>query len=338
MATQNEPASPRKLQRVRDLGDTPTSAQLAPALALGAGLCVLPSLVFALWQKSSERLKWALTAADTDVVNLAHASRLAIIQLVEYCVPLLAAVTIAQLVARTVEARVFVPTGARGKPTRDVRRPIRFMRRLTWRAALAQASSLLLSLVVGVYSLGWIRDHAVQIAASLGTLRGGLQLLAVGVMQLLWFAFFAWVAVGSLSLAIDHRLWLVQHRMSHEEKLLEQKETEGDPSILSERARARQQILSESSSWSFSEATLVIHDANRLALVLHYNPSDGGAPRLLGVGTADLAATIIAEAHRFEIPIVAHATLARALAEGSVGEAIGEKHYAAVAEVMSDSL
>jgi flagellar biosynthesis protein FlhB len=336
MPTRSEPASPRKLKRARGLGDFPTSPQLAQALTLGVGLCVLPGLTRALWQQSAKRLRSAATASDFTMASLSAASREALHQLVAWCLPLIAAVTITAFLSAIIEARGATATSNTQSHSRGYR--IGWGHIFSWRTALTLASSLILGAIIATCSLLWFRQHAMQIASTLGAVRTGLQLLASAAMQLAWSAFFAWAAVGLTAFAIAHLLWLRQHRMSHEEQRLERKETEGDPSILSERSKARQRLLAEASAWSVSEATLVIHSAGRLAIVLRYNPTEGNAPRLLTVGTAQLARAIIFEAQRYAIPVVERPELALALAQGGFGDPIAVKHYAAVAELISTTL
>ncbi len=338
MATRNEPASPRKLRQARDIGDYPSSPQLAQALTLGASLCVLPSLVHVLWTKSGDRLKAAVAATELDIDALAQASRQALVQLTKYCLPFLVAVALAKLVVKLVEARGFAGSGATGTTSHLGHRSRGFARFFDVRAVLNHASSLVVALVVSTCSFLFIRNQARPIAATLGTVSGGTQYLCRAVLHLTWFAFYAWAAVGLGSFAVAHRLWLSRQRMSQAEKRLEQKETEGDPLILSERAKTRQRNLAESSAWSLSEASLVIHGARRVAVVLHYDPAEVYAPRLLGVGTADLAAIIIAEAQRYEIPVLEYPSLAQALAQGIVGDPIAETHYASTAEAISEAL
>ncbi len=336
MPTRSEPASPRKLKRARALGDFPTSLQLTQALALGAGLCVLPGLTRTLWQQSAKALRAATNAADFNIASLSAASQQALHRLAAWCVPLIAAVTIAQFVIAIIEARGATATSHAQTHGREY--SIDFCHILSWRTALTLASSLILGAIIATCSLLWFRQYAMPIASTLGAVRSGLQLLSTAVMQLAWSAFFAWAAVGLAAFAIAHLLWLRQHRMSYEEKRLERKETEGDPSILSERAKARQRLLAEASAWSVSEATLVIHNARRLVVVLRYNPAEGNAPRLLGTGTAELAGAIISEAQRYAIPVIEWPELALALAQGGLGDPIEVRHYAAVAELISTTL
>ncbi len=337
MATRSEPASARKLKRAREFGNTPESSHLTQALTLGTGLCVIPAMLVVLWQQSGNRLKTMFRTVTTDSKGLEHAGQLALIDLIRLCLPILAVLALTQLASKIIQSGGL---GAKHQPGRNGHRTnVHFGlgRLFTWRALLAQLCALVIAVVVIAHALNWMRGHVVAVTATLGDIPAGLRMIARTAREQLWFALAAWLCVGCIELAIAYRLWLRQHRMSPEEKRREQKETEGDPLISWQRSSVRSQMLAESSNWSVSDGTLLIHDKLRLAVVLHYDPASSSAPQLLGLGGADLAAAMIAEAQQFSIPIAEHATVARVLAGSNVGEAIPERLYELVAELMSDS-
>jgi flagellar biosynthesis protein FlhB len=213
----------------------------------------------------------------------------------------------------------------------------RLTRLFTRQGALEQICAIAIPLLIGSYCLISMRTHAQLVAATLGTFRGGIAVVLVSTKQLLWVAFAAWAGVGCLELALSYRFWLSRLMMSPEDRRLELKETEGDPLVRLHRSRIQHQMLLESSQWSMSEGTLVIQAAMQIAVVLHYDPTEISAPRLLGVGSADLAAMIVAEAHRFDVPVIEHPTLPQRVAGGNVGAPIEEALYAPIAEIMSQA-
>jgi flagellar biosynthesis protein FlhB len=336
MATGSEPASARKLKRAREFGDTPTSSHLTQALTLGASLCVIPALFVALWTQSGNRLQTALRAATTEGKGIELAVQSALVDLIKLCLPILAVTALAQLVSRAIQSGGF---GAK-HPSKSSRHRTNLLsglgRLFTWRALLTQICAVAIAATLMVHALMWIRDHAAAVTATLGDIPTGLQLIVQMTRRQLWFALAAWLCVGCIELAIAYRLWLQQQMMSPEEKRKEQKETEGDPLVLWQRTRIRSQTFAESSNWSVSDGTLLIHDKLRIAAVLHFDAAISSAPRLVAVGAADLAGAMIAEAQRFSIPIVEHEATARVLAGSSVGEQIPEKLYEVVAELMSE--
>jgi len=337
MATRSEPASPRKLKRAREFGDTPSSLHLTQALTLGAGLCILPSMFVLLWQQTGNQLRTAFRTSTIDGQGLEHAAQLALIDLIKHCLPVLAVIALTQFASKIIQNGGLGSKRQSGSPGHRPNFQPGLGRVFTWRGLLAQACALAIAAALIAHSLVWARDHAVAVTATLGNIPTGMRLIAQMMKQQSWFAVAAWASVGCIELTVAYRLWLARQMMSPDEKRQEQKETEGDPLVLLQRARIRSQMLAESSNWSVSDGTLVICDRIRLAAVLHYDPSSKSAPQLLGVGASDLAGVIVAEAQRFSIPIVEHEALARILAGSNVGEPIPEKLYELVAELISET-
>ena len=334
MSTRSEPASPRKLKRARELGDHPSSPLVTRALTLGAGLCVLPAMFVQLWWDCGNQLRLAFHNSGIDT-NLSYASRYAMIDVLKISLPFLAAITVTQLASNVIATGGLIAKRQIGFGWHQLN-PLRGLATyITWRNVITQSCAISLALLVVLFSLVWMRSHA-EIVATLGTFRDGLYVVVSFTKQLLLFAFFAWAVVACIDFALSHRLWLQKLKMSPEEKRHEQKEAEGDPQVLLQRARYRQQLLSESSNWSLREATIVVQHQRRIAAVLHYDPADRVAPRLLGVGIAELAANIVAEAYRFDIPVVEQLAMAQALASCSVGELIPERLYSPIAELVSE--
>ena len=336
MPTRSEPASARKLKRAKESGDAPSSSHLTQALTLGTGLCILPSMFALLWGQTGNQIRTAFRNSTVDSRGLEHAVQLALIDLIELSLPILAVIAVTQFASKIIQNGGF----GTSRPSNSIRSRSNFQlglgRLFTWRGFLTQVCALAISVTLVSHSLVWIRDNAIAVTATLGDIPAGLRLIARMTKQQLWFALAVWACVGCIELTLAYRLWLRRQMMSSDEKRQEQKETEGDPLILWQRARFRSQILSESSNWSVSEGTLVIHDKMRLAAVLHYDPASNSAPRLLGVGASDLAGVIISEAQRFSIPIAEHEPLARILAGSGVGEPIPERLYELVAELISE--
>ncbi len=337
MATRSEPASARKLKRARESGDTPSSSHLTQALTLGTALCILPSMFVLLWQQTGNQLRTVFRASTIGEKGLEHAAQLALIDLIKHCLPILAVIALTQFASKIIQNGGLGNKRRSGSPGYRHNFKFGLGRLFTWRGLLAQVCALAIAATLIAHSLVWVRDHAVAVTATLGNIPAGMRMLGQMTKQQLWYAVAAWACVGSIELTVAYRLWLARQMMSPDEKRQEQKETEGDPLILWQRARIRSQMLAESSNWSVSDATLVICDQHRLAAVLHYDPSSKSAPQLLGVGASDLAGVIIAEAQRFSIPIVEHEPLARILAGSNVGEPIPERLYELVAELMSET-
>ncbi len=75
-------------------------------------------------------------------------------------------------------------------------------------------------------------------------------------------------------------------------------------------------------------------DPSSLAVALHYERQDGGAPRVIASGRGAIGDKIIETAKAHGVPIENNPGLAVALAEVEIGEEIPIDLYKAVAEVL----
>ncbi len=72
-----------------------------------------------------------------------------------------------------------------------------------------------------------------------------------------------------------------------------------------------------------------------LAIALHYEKKDGGAPRVIAKGRGEVGEKIIAAAREHGVPLEENAALAQALSTVELGDEIPEELYRAVAEVLT---
>ena len=105
-------------------------------------------------------------------------------------------------------------------------------------------------------------------------------------------------------------------RMSRQDIIEEQKETEGDPRIKARRGRsaslrARRRMLA-----AVPKATVVITNPTHYAVALVYDRAKHAAPRVVAKGVDTLAARIREVAEENRVPVVANPPLARALYPG----------------------
>ena len=68
---------------------------------------------------------------------------------------------------------------------------------------------------------------------------------------------------------------------------------------------------------------------------LQYDPEKGGAPQVVASGRRKVAEQILAQAHKYNIPIHEDPILAEALASVNLGEEIPPELYLVVAEVLA---
>ncbi len=131
----------------------------------------------------------------------------------------------------------------------------------------------------------------------------------------------------------DHRRKL---RMTLQEIKDEMKESEGRPEVKSkirqlQRERAQRRMMEE-----VPKADVVVTNPTQFAVALKYDPSCGGAPRVVAKGVDLIAAQIRTRAISAGVPLVAAPPLARALYYSTqLGQEIPQGLYLAVAQVLA---
>lgn len=125
-------------------------------------------------------------------------------------------------------------------------------------------------------------------------------------------------------------------KMTKKEVKEEFKQTEGDPQIKS-RIRQQQRKMSQARMMQrIPEADVIVRNPTHFAIALKYDPKNSRAPIVLAKGQDFVAARILEEAEKFDIPTVENKPLARALYKDiEIDREITPAYYTAVAEVLA---
>ena len=150
------------------------------------------------------------------------------------------------------------------------------------------------------------------------------------------------VLIGAIAVlgVFDMFIQWQQHRnrllMTKQEVKDEHKETEGSPEVKQRIWRLQQEAASRGSVSQVENAQVVIVNPTRFAVALHYDFSEGAAPKVLSKGTEQVALKIRETADQKGIPVLTMPLLARALYYTSeIGSEIHADLYRAVATVLS---
>jgi type III secretion protein U len=338
VSDKTEAASPRRLRKAREEGDSGASAYAAQSLAFVAAVALAPSAAAALAERASRDLRSAITEASRADLSAARFDALALATtLLTLVAPVLLAAGIAGGVALAVQTGGVV-SSKRLAPKLDRLDPVRGLRQLFSGARLfALARALVAGLVVAYLAYQGLEAGIVDIARVAGRTH------YVGVVAghlagaVAWRAALVGLALGALDLVVTRRAWLRRHRMTKEEVKREHKESEGDPQTKAARARAYEELLAQATVGNVKQASVVVVNPTHLACALRYDEKEGDeAPVVVAAGEGDLAARIVKAAHDYGVPVVRDVPLARALVELSVGDAIPEALYEAVAEILRE--
>ncbi|MFH5880083.1 flagellar biosynthesis protein FlhB [Arthrobacter sp. NA-172] len=156
-----------------------------------------------------------------------------------------------------------------------------------------------------------------------------------GISALIQFAVLAGVALAGADIFVVMRRNRKKTRMSKKEIQDENKNSEGDPLIRSQR-RSRQLSMSRNRMiGAIADADVVIVNPTHVAVALKYDAGKA-APRVVAKGAGVIAARIRQEAEAKSVPMVQDIPLARALHSAcELGQEIPVELYRAVAGVLA---
>jgi len=124
--------------------------------------------------------------------------------------------------------------------------------------------------------------------------------------------------------------------MTKQEVRQEGKDLEGNPEIKKRVKRAQRKLAKRFLLKDVARATVVITNPTHYAVALEYRLESMAAPVVIAKGQNLLAQQIKEYARWHDVPIVENKALAQALYKAvEIGEAIPEKLYTAVAEILA---
>jgi flagellar biosynthesis protein FlhB len=346
-----EEATPRRLRKAREEGDSGASSYAAQAVGFVVAIALVPAVVRATASGAAEGLRAAVREiGTTDVVVHLDVPRLAM-AVVALCVPVLIAAGVAAGIVHLVQTGGVIASRRLG-PKLERLDPVRGMKGLVSGTRLfAVGRSLVAAAVVCWLAWRGLREGIVDIASATRSPTSGAvhvdglaTVISEAAGALVWRAAFVGLALGVVDLLVTRRAWLRRLRMSKDEVRREHKESEGDPHVKAARRRAYEELLAQATVASVRTASVVVVNPTHLACALRYEEPQQGqeedgaggdrAPVVIAHGEGDLAARIVRAAHDYSVPVVRDVPLARALVELPLGQAIPESLYEAVAAVL----
>jgi flagellar biosynthesis protein FlhB len=343
VSDKTEEPTPRRLRKAREEGDSGASAYAAQSVAFVVAVALVPVVARTLAHAVGAELRAAMSAAaagagSVDAVGRFDAVRLAT-TFVALCLPVLVAAGAAGAVVHVVQTGGAVASKRLGLKLERLN-PLQGLKGLFSGTRLFAVARALFAGTV-VCWLAWIglRDRIADVARLAG--RPGVGWAAAVVSEvavaLAWRAALVGLGLAVVDILVTRRAWLRRLRMSKDEVRRETKESEGDPHVKAARERAYQELVAQATIANVRTASVVVVNPTHLACALRYaNDAGDEAPVVVASGRGDVAARIVRAAHDWAIPLVRDVPLARALAELSVGDAIPEALYEAVAEVLRE--
>jgi len=316
-------ATPSRLRKSRERGESPRSNDLSALAAFGAAFLALLAIVASLSAALAAALREALLGRAS-AAPFVHIASLALLPMAAAAFGAVAIGVVQSGGPRLVSIKL---TCNRLAPHENLKR---ILSRETAIALVRVPISGLLTSAAIAPSLAALLALALRSASPLQA--------AAGAWNAVVTAFSAAIAVAALFALLDyamaHRGWLKKLRMSAFEMKREIKESDGDPQVRGRR-RSLHRALLRSGFARIREASFVIANPTHVAVALEYRPPEIAVPRLLARGSDGSALELRRLAEEAEIPVLENPPLARAIyARARIGEDIPGEFYVAVAEIV----
>lgn len=331
-------ASPQKLEKAREKGDIPRSADLLTAVGyFGA---IIACVISGAWMV--ETLGTALTIlldqphALAELFFSASASTLGggLIWTIAVGTSPVFAVPLALVIGMMFVQRSFLFTPSKIAPKLSrisllSNAKNKYGRNGLFEFAKSAVKLFVFSTILGVFL-------SLRLEDILATMHSEPGVIASHMMSLFLEFFFVIFCVAFVIGVVDWSWQYVEHlrqnRMTRKEVMDESKEAEGDPYLKNERRQRAQAIASNQMMADVPTADVVIVNPTHYAVALKWSRAPGAAPVCVAKGIDETAAAIRQIASDANVPIHSDPPTARALhATIQIGEQIHEEHYQPVA-------
>jgi flagellar biosynthetic protein FlhB len=328
-----EQATDKRMKEVRSKGQLSKSQDLTAWLGIGAAALMMPATIALAADAGTMQLfQIGAIASNPDPGEALSALGLGLGSLMSSLAPILAVVGVVVLIGSVVQGVHVKKLSGKYEQFNLVSG----MKRVFGMQAMWQGAKALLKTVV----VGLVLYLVIQGLMPLLMGAGGLPVSAVleaaaaGTGSLLQTAVAAGLVLAAADVFVVMRRNQKKTRMTKKEVRDENKSSEGDPLIKSQR-RSRQLAMSRNRMIaSIAGSDVVLVNPTHVAVALSYEPGKS-APRVVAKGSGIIAARIRAEAEAKNVPMVQDIPLARALhAACELGQEIPVDLYNAVARVL----
>jgi len=337
-----EEATPRRLKKAKERGQTAKSKEFPSALVLGVAL-----LYF--WVMGASFLSIVSRSVKTGLLSASNPGEFTLSTVQALCkdtfslfaratLPFMLCVVVIVALANVMQGG-FVLTSEPLKPKLTRLNPINGLKRVfgSFRAIAETATSSIKLIVVALIGYLTIKPELSKIPVLFSQSVSG----TIVYLGQLAFTLLVRVFIFLMILAIiDFFYRKYEHKkslkMTKQEVKDEFKEIEGDP-LIKRRIRQRQYEMARRRMMSeVPKADVVITNPTRIAVALNYMGADVPAPVVVAKGASAIAERIISIAVDNDVPIVENRPLAQVLFNTvDVGRLIPESLYKAVAEVLA---
>lgn len=337
-----EAPTPRRLEDARKRGEVARSREVDSAIVIIATLLVFRFAGGWMWSSLESMAidTWSRTGEEPLTVDLTATVGLQLVaHVVMVLTPLIAAITVFSLLGGMAQTGGPLFSVEALKPKWKRLDPIQGGKRLvaSRQAYVNLAKSIGKFVILGGVALLVFRRRWEEITAA--GMQAGLT-PAVALLVDIAFDLMLWSAVALILLAAADYLFQRQDftrsmRMSRQEVQDETKQSDGDPLMKAQMARARRQLLQRIMK-SVPKADVVLMNPTHYAVALRYDPATSPAPIVVAKGMNLVALRIREIAEEHGVTVITNPPLARALFKATrVGQEIPADLYEAVAEILA---
>jgi len=334
-----ERATPRRRQKAREEGQVLRSRELSASLALLTLVMVLAWQPFLSWRNQWRALWCNLLALATsgDLQSPLPALRQVGLMAARWALPAVCAATGVSALASIAQggmnfsAKALMPKLNRLSPASNLGRIFSLggvSNTLKTLVPLSFISYLCAGLIARDWAQMTLAAHAAPATAAAWILNR--------IFEVSWKAaliFLAWSGLDYMLQKFNYERGL---RMTKEEIRQEGKDTEGNPQNKRRLRKAQFKLRRRFRMADVARATVLVTNPTHYAVALEYRPESMAAPVVIAKGQNLLAQQIKQYALWHDVPVVENKPLAQALYKAvEVGQAIPEKLYTAVAEILA---
>ncbi|GAA1156559.1 EscU/YscU/HrcU family type III secretion system export apparatus switch protein [Nesterenkonia sandarakina] len=330
-----EQATAQRMKEVREKGKLSRSQDLTAWLGIGAAAATMPWVLEIGREAGAQQLGSvrAVIAAPDPVLAVTTLGE-AFTSMLLTLGPMLAAVVVAVMAGAVLQGGVRFRKFALKAEHLD---PVKGLKRTFGLQALWQGLKALLKTVVVGVMLWFVINSLMPLLLSTGLLPLSSLLSAAGsgTVSLLQASILAGVGLAVVDLLVVARRNRKHTRMTKQEVKDEHKKTDGDPLVRQQR-RSRQLEMSRNRMIAaVGDADVMIVNPTHVAVALSYQPGFA-APKVVALGTDNIALRLREEAATHRVPMVRDISLARALhAECSLGSEVPVELFTQVAQVLA---
>lgn len=330
-----ENATEKRMKDVREKGELSRSQDVTAWLGVGAAAAMLPPTIVAASEAAADQLFTVSSLiGKPDAGAALQALEAGMASLATTLVPFFVVVALAVLGGAALQGGIRFKK-FRGEFTQfnlvsGIKRT--FGTQALWQGAKALLKTGAVGLVLYVVIQGLT---PVLMAAGGLSIAALLEAAGGGAASLMQFAVAAGVVLAGADMFVVSRRNRKKTRMTKKEVRDENKNSDGDPLIKSQR-RARQLAMSRNRMIAaVAGADVVVVNPTHIAVALRYEPGKS-APRVVAKGAGVIASRIREEAESKGVPLVRDIALARGLSSAcDIGQEIPVEFYTAVASVLS---